>query len=275
MKSNDYRNLFGIGRCTFIIFVVIIIIIAVFSAFVMYYYNPSTTITTSTTSSPVPFFMNLTTRPIKPASIDESHNGMLGIVGQQCIFLVSIIEQSGGDFGPVQISVLGGEEMADVHVSPKQIRTGQVAEIIVVPKTGSVGTNLTFTIVGERDNFVQTETVFVEVIDWEDSIGSTAAEIRDKFIPWLSANYPELGITNATRWEGTIVNPRLLVVMHYMFLSKDWEMYVTWHVMVPPNDWAKVYLRHRFNETQSSYAFEISSVEGGLQPHPIELPDWV
>jgi len=106
-------------------------------------------------------------------------------------------------------------------------------------------------------------------------LGELAAEMRDKFVPWLASNHPELGITSETEWIGTIVNPGILVVMHYMFYSEDWEMYVTWHVMIPPYDWTKIYLRSRFTETQSSNAFEISSVQGEEEPHSIELPDWV
>jgi hypothetical protein len=106
-------------------------------------------------------------------------------------------------------------------------------------------------------------------------LGKLAAEMRDKFVPWLASNHPELGITSETEWIGTIVNPGILVVMHYMFYSEDWEMYVTWHVTIPPYDWTKIYLRPRFTETQSTMAFEISSVQGGEEPHSIELPDWV
>jgi hypothetical protein len=84
-----------------------------------------------------------------------------------------------------------------------------------------------------------------------------------------------LGISSETVWIGTIVNPRILVVMHYMFYSENWEMYVTWHVMIPPYDWTKIYLRPRFTETQSTMAFEISSVQGEDEPYSIELPNWV
>jgi len=99
--------------------------------------------------------------------------------------------------------------------------------------------------------------------------------MRDKFIPWLAANYPEFGITSETEWTGTVVNPNFLVVMHYIFFSEDWEMYVEWHVTIPPDDYARIYLRHRFTEARPSYAFEISSVEAQEEPHAIEVPDWV
>jgi len=264
---NQY--LFGVGRVV-VVSVIVLIIVAALSGFAWYYCKPDTS-----TTSPAPFSLNVETRPLRPASIEESHKGMLGVVGQKCMFLVSIKEESHGSFESINISTSSEEGMADVQVIPQQIHVGQVAEVIVVPKPESVGANLTIVIKGERSGLVQKETVFVQVIDWKNLIGPAAAEIRDKFIPWINVNYPKLGISNVTEWEGTIVNPRILVVMHYIFLSEEWEMYVTWHVMTPPNDWARIYLRHRFNETRPSYAFEISSVEEGTEPHPIELPDWI
>jgi hypothetical protein len=34
-------------------------------------------------------------------------------------------------------------------------------------------------------------------------------------------------------------------------------------------------LRHRFNATAPSYAFEISSVQEQTEPQAIDVPDWV
>ncbi|MBN2309102.1 MAG: hypothetical protein JXR94_09035 [Candidatus Hydrogenedentes bacterium] len=93
----------------------------------------------------------------------------------------------------------------------------------------------------------------------EDLVASTAADVRDLFIPWLEANRPELGITSGTAWAGTIVTPHILVVTHYLFFSEEWEMHVCWHVMIAPHDWARIDLRRRFQETAPSVAFEIPS----------------
>ena len=42
----------------------------------------------------------------------------------------------------------------------------------------------------------------------EDELASLAAEMRDKFIPWLVANYPELGITSQTGWTKIMLTTR-------------------------------------------------------------------
>ena len=100
----------------------------------------------------------------------------------------------------------------------------------------------------------------------EDLLGPAAAEMRDRFIPWLAENQPGLGIDETTVWEGTIVRPHWLVVSHYLFFSDEWEMHVSWHIMIAPYDWARIELRRRFEETLPSLAFEIPSVS---EPAPV------
>ena len=34
---------------------------------------------------------------------------------------------------------------------------------------------------------------------------------------------------------------------------------MTWHVMMQPHDWARIYLRHRFTEYSPNHAIELSS----------------
>ena len=110
---------------------------------------------------------------------------------------------------------------------PQSITAGQVAELSVMPTQANIGKNVTITLQGERQGLKQTETITVEAIEGENTLEPEAAGMREKFTDWLSINHPELGITNDTTWIGTIVNPRILVVMHYIFLSENWEMYVT------------------------------------------------
>ena len=52
-------------------------------------------------------------------------------------------------------------------------------------------------------------------------------------------------------------------------------MGLTWHVMIPPDDWARIYLRRRFHEIRPSHAFEIASLDANDEPQPITPPDSV
>jgi len=217
------------------------------------------------------YSLNVTNRP---AAFGET---LYTIPNQKCLFLATITEnQTSQESKPVTISATAPN--CQVTVYPQTITSSKVAEVTVVPTEASVGKNVSLTIQGERNGYTQTKTVTFEVIpeeSREETLNPKAVNIRNNFTQWLSTNHPELEITNETAWTGTVVNPRILVVMHYMFLSEDWEMYVTWHVMIPPYDWARIYLRQRYNQTAPTYAFEISSIQEHAQPQAIEVPDWV
>jgi len=227
-------------------------------------------------STPAPFSMKVASRPNSPLG-----EQVMSLAGQRCVFLVVVEDEGGwlqGVLGlgqAVSISAAWSAGMADVTIYPQTITPGQVAEVVVTPSVASINQTLTVVITGNRHGLARKETVTVEVLMGEDLLGPYAAEIRDRFVPWLAADHPELGIANETRWTGTVVNPRILIVMHYLFFSDEWEMYVTWHVTIPPHDWTRIYLRHRFTETRPSHAFEISSVKGQETPYAIEVPEWV
>jgi len=204
--------------------------------------------------------------------IPEQLNGH-SIAGQQCVFLVTITDEGGISNIPVDISATASRVEIDIH--KKDIVEGQVAEVVVIPSQASTGRTIELTIKGSRGGLTDKKVISFEVIEGEDDRQEYAVELRDKFVSWLAINYPELGITNDTEWAGTMVSPQWLVVSHYLFFSEEWEMHVSWHIMVPPYDWAKIDLRHRFDEQKPSYAFEISSLDVNSEPIPIEVPESV
>ena len=222
--------------------------------------------------------MQVTSRP--STTLGQSEN-IQSFSGQRCIFLLVVTEKEGclqGRHGygtVVNISATASDEMVVITVHPQAISSGQVTEVIVISSEANVNQTLIISITGKREGLKQTETIIIEVVMGEDGMKSYASEMRDKFIPWLVINHPEFSITTETEWAETIVNPKIIVVMHYIFLSEDWEMYVTWHVTIPPHDWTRIYLRHRFTEARPTFAFEIPSVKGQEEPQVIEVPDWV
>ena len=217
------------------------------------------------------------------------------IPGQQCIFPVTVVDEGSGAGAdePVTLSIDPLGQGADllVAVEPKTIRPGEVAELVVVPlaagksntngggkspKTGDPadeedGREFHVRLVAERAGVRREQPVEIEVHPGEDLLGGTAASYRDLFVPWLAQNHSELGIDAQTQWTGTIVRPQTLSVSYYLFLSDDWEMGVRWHVMIPPHDWAEIYLRRR-DDLSSTYAWRIPSVAGELEPEITELP---
>jgi len=211
-------------------------------------------------------------QPFQMTVMPQQLNGH-AISGQRCVFLVTVSEDpsAGGDTVKLSASAPG----ATVTVLEPEIAPGRVAEVVVAPESPMVGSSVAVTITATRGDLVASEVVSFEVIEGEDDRAEYATELIERFVPWLEANHPELGITGDTEWTGTMVSPQWLVVSHYLFFSEEWELHLSWHIMVAPDDWARIDLRHRFDESQPSYAFEISSVAGSVEPVPMAVPETV
>ncbi|MFX0207300.1 MAG: hypothetical protein ACFFDT_15035 [Candidatus Hodarchaeota archaeon] len=202
------------------------------------------------------------------------------IPGQRCVFLITVADKGEGSGVGQAVSIEASAPESTVTVTPQAITPGQVAEVTVIPEITVTPEepqkNVTVTVEGEREGLTETVTVTLTVnmpMGPIDELEALATENRDLFIPWLAKNHPELGITSETVWTGTIVKPHILVVMYYLFFSDEWEMGLIWHVMIPPHDWVRIYLRHRTTELHPSLAFEISSKGEQDEPHAIDPKD--
>ncbi len=229
------------------------------------------------------------------------------IPGQKCVFLVKIIEEGWGHGKDeaVNISILKPRIPLDyvVTVDPPAILPGQVGEVTVIPGRGiedpnSLGSvtggdvpipddpnrpdidpnepvedkTLTFLIVAQRKGLMRTQLVTVNVTQGQDEFAALASEYRDRFVPWLAVIYPELGITEETEWSGTSIKQHMCEVNYYLFFSEQWEMGLRWHVMIPPYDFAEIYLRRRDTNLSSTHAFKIYSLDAHQRPQVVVLP---
>ena len=195
------------------------------------------------------------------------------IAGQHCVFLVTVTDEGQENQLPARISAKAPD--AEVVIYQQDIVEGQVAEVVVIPAQASINKTIEVIITGNPSSLIDEKVVSFDVVEGEDGLQEYAVEVLDRFVPWLARNHPELGITDDTEWNGTIVSPKWLVVSHYLFFSEEWEVHISWHVTIPPYDWARIDLRHRFDELEPSYAFEISSLDANSEPIPIEPPETV
>ena len=196
---------------------------------------------------------------------------MEAIVGQRCCLLVTVAEEPAASaLAAVEVSATAPD--CEVGVNPVMLEPGSVGEVCVIPAASSVGQTVTVLIEAVRGDVTRTAQVTVDVIEGEDMLADGAAQIRDEFIPWLATNHPELGIDANTQWTGSIVSPNLLIVANYLFFADDWELGLSYHVMIAPHDWARIYLRRRQQEQTPSRAFEITSLEAGDDPIAIDPP---
>jgi len=208
-----------------------------------------------------------------PEQRTEEQDPLYSIAGQHFVFLVTITDE--GQEGQLPVRISATAPSAEVVIYQQDIIEGQVAEVVVIPEQASIGKTIKVTITGNRGGSTDKKVASFDVVEGEDDRQEYAEELLDRFVSWLATNHTELGITDDTAWNGTMVSPVWLVVSHYLFFSEEWEVHIEWHVMVPPYDWAKIDLRHRFDELEPSYAFEISSLNATNKPVPIEPPETV
>ena len=195
------------------------------------------------------------------SEVDDVHPGQI------CLLLATIQEKGigGGKGRPVEISV--AVPGSSTNIENGLISEGQVAEISIIPSEAVMNSELMVTVRGVRGSYETSNTSIIHVGGTmgngrdgdEDPFRELASGFQGKFIIWLSENHPELGITSEVEWVGVNIRPNFMVVMYYLFISDEWEMGMTWHVMIPPHDWSRIYLRPRFTETAPTLAFELSS----------------
>jgi hypothetical protein len=223
--------------------------------------SAETTTPTNTQEMDIPFQM---------ITVPETLKGF-SIPGQKIVYLVTYADQ--GNTKGVKVTINATADGATVEVVNPEIGPGEVAEIIVSPDSASPGKTIEVKFTGIRGRIKVEKSMTFEVIKGQDDREGYARELQEKFIAWLVINHPELNISADTEWVGTMVSPQWLVVSHYLFFSDEWEMHIEWHIMVAPDDWAKIDLRRRFKETKPSLAFEISSLTAKGNPKAIAVPD--
>lgn len=185
------------------------------------------------------------------------------IPGQLFVVLVS---PTGGE-APVAVEA-SATGAATVEPEVLSVGPGEVDEFTLIADADDVGSTVTLDLTAERDAAQVMRTLKVEVVEWDDTIQPLAIELRERFVSYLETQMPELGISGDTEWTPTITKPQILVVMHYLFFSEDWEMGIMWHVTVPENAWSRMYLRPR-DQMQPTQGLEIPSY---LDPESTPVP---
>jgi hypothetical protein len=200
---------------------------------------------------------------------EEPTEVRMAIPGQRCIFLVRV--EGGPPDQPIEVTATASG--GSVEVAPEDIEPGQIAEVTVIPGPVTSEASVDVMITARRGDAERAETRSIPVFPETDTLAQEAADRLVPFAAWLATERPDIGITSDTQWQGTALQPRLLVVSHYLFLSEEWEAALEWHIMIAPSDWSRLILRHRWTEMTPSLAFEIPSVSSGDAPREIEPPE--
>ena len=201
---------------------------------------------------------------------EEPVEARVAIPGQKICFLV-VVKDGGGGSSPATISaVASGASVVDVR--PAQLAPGEVGEVWVVPDPATTEVVDGVTISATRAGVVRTTQRSIRIMPMIDERAKDAQPYFERWVAWLAAEQPELGITAETAWEPVFVST-FLVVSHYSYYSDEWELTLSWHNMIPPDDWTEITLRHRGTETAPSLAFHVDSVAGATAPHAVTPPE--
>jgi len=193
----------------------------------------------------------------------------MAIPGSRYCFLVLVDDPSGSTI-PVTIEA-STTKATVIDISPAELAPGVVGEVCVTADPTSAETTGAVTITASRGAVAKTAERSLPVFPMNDERATDAQPYFERWVAWLAAEHPELGITADLDWEPVFVST-LLIVSHYSYWSTDWEMTVAWHVMVAPYDWTEVHLRRRGVDMAPSMAFRIESVSGETDPIEVDPP---
>jgi hypothetical protein len=191
------------------------------------------------------------------------------IPGASSGVLATITNESPTD---LVVAISAAATGADISVEPAEITEGMVAEVWVVAPDVTDETPFELTIDATRAGVTHSTSRTTSVFPWEDDRAEYAQTLLNLFTGWLEQHRPELGVTRSTQLSGSFVAPGLLVVSHYMFVGTEWEIGLSWHVMIAPDDWAEIYLRPR-SALAPSLAFRLASQQAALDEGTIEIAE--
>jgi hypothetical protein len=204
--------------------------------------------------------------PEEPAAV------RMAIPGEGVCFLVVVSDPSAS---PAPVAITASATGATIRsIEPASLTPGTVGEVWVVPDPATEEATAHVTFTATRGGTTRTIERSLPVFPMVDERAADARPYFDRWVAWLIAQHPELGITAETAWQPEFVST-LLVVSHYAYWSPDWEIAVLWHNMIAPYDWTEIQLRHRWTESVPSLAFRIDSVSGATEAHAVEPPEVV
>lgn len=176
------------------------------------------------------------------------------IPGERPLALVSTADDEGERADLRAVISLDG---ATVTLRPASITPGEVSEVWVDLPPTDTDTPFEVTVTGTRGNTERTVTVQGTAIPGGDDLADMAEQIVAVFLAELAGTVPGLPADASELTGGTPV-AGLLVVSHYAWFTDEYEVGLSWHIMIAPDDWSELYLRPR-NQLQPTLAFRLDS----------------
>lgn len=146
-------------------------------------------------------------------------------------------------------------------------RDSAITEIEIHPDTSIAPGTYDITVYCIRTGEIQELHLQVDVMEWSQYPAAEEIAKREAFLPWLHATHPELGDFPDQDWTRFMTYPQMLIVEHWSFVNRAWELRVCFHVMVAPDDWSMLLLRRR-GEALPRFAARRES-DGSIREIPV------
>jgi hypothetical protein len=143
----------------------------------------------------------------------------------------------------------------------------RVAEVSIRPDATAEFRDYEIKVEAGDGNTIRTLSLQVEMLQWSAGVSDFAETRLDEFVDWFRERDLEFGNLATKKWFTYLTYPRILVVEHWTFVSRDWEVRLCYHVMVPPYDWSMIRLRRR-GEVEPVFAARRDS-DGTIYQIPI------
>jgi len=189
-------------------------------------------------------------KPVEPPTgqgsftLEAKYTYVRSYPGGGGVYLLRIVP--GPDLeGDVALSVSANKYLGAQLTSAVVNSAATIAELTLSPTRQVVLATHIITVTASNQTHEESVELEVEVVNWGIGSMSIAQDKQNEFVAWMQGEHPELGNFNNQQWDIYGTYPQIMIVEHYTFLSDDWEFRICFHVMIPPYDWSKMWLRPR------------------------------
>ena len=152
---------------------------------------------------------------------------------------------------------------------------GNIVEIFLYPNSTHLGLEIDVTLTIVIADITTSKEVTISVIDWSGSFHTDAQAALKCFTSYLVTSVEGYTLEENSSLSFMGIVPQILIVEHFLFRTNNWELELTRHVTISPNDWVRIYLRAR-NSFSPQWAGEISSwLSGNYSIIEIQPPETI
>ncbi|MBN1697928.1 MAG: dockerin type I repeat-containing protein [Spirochaetales bacterium] len=124
-------------------------------------------------------------------------------------------------------------------------RENRVAELTISPSLSTRIGEYAIDVQAADSVMTKNTGLSVDVMSWETGDPADALVKLLNFQQWLDENAPGLNLNLDMKWTYYKTYPETLIVEHWTFLDNTWEIRLCFHVMIPPDDWSRLWVRKR------------------------------